>query len=350
MFLKVLNEGYNMNEGSAVINGEYEGEAGAYRLLAESNEEWANLTMAMANCEVAAYLEADLSTLKNGVTGFIDRAIEMFQKMWAGIQSLFNKFVTWLKAITSNDEQFLKKYKTELSGIKAKVRSDFDYKLMPFTLESIKKFSEGFSKVQSVATLSKGFDDTTEEEDKGAKLSSQKLFIESLSETSSFREAALKVMCNGSDPELRVYKASEIPWAELVTVITDYKKTLKEAQSGKEDIGLAFKGTFRYLNNVKAEMKRSSNEETQEKSKNISKVIKNAKILHSVSNEAYGIMVESLKKHRSQARGCLTKALVSISGNNKNSASKKEQTSRENGMAIAATNESYNFLDNFMDM
>jgi len=224
---------------------------------------------------------------------------------------------------------------------------------VPFEYKALKSFPDNFQSVIGYAEGIKDSKNITDTAEKSMKLKTQQAFVSNMTSSGSFREEILKELCGGSDSDLRVKKASEINWGELIMIVSDYKTILKDAQSTKDDIGLAFKATFRYLNNVKSEMKSSDNESVQEKSKNISKVIKSAKVIHSVSNEAYGIFIEALKKHRSQARGCLTKALVSLSGGKK-STSKAEEKTKASNQKMAEKNgfvasESYDFLGQFMD-
>lgn len=85
-------------------------QAGVYRLIAESTEEWYNLREKMMKLEHYAIIKEDQDLLSEGASSFFTQIGDWFMKALARIKEIWQKFVTWITQQVATDNQFVKKY------------------------------------------------------------------------------------------------------------------------------------------------------------------------------------------------------------------------------------------------
>lgn len=273
MILKVLNENSNFfgygNIDVPATNKGYDGEAGGYRILAESEQEWGKLTLAMANAEVAAFLREDAVLLEAAGAGFLEKAKNFFLKLWAKVKELFNKFVAFIKTYTMNDEKFLKKYEKQLNTIQSRVSNKFKYKMIPWKWKDgiISTAENGTNAMlkaidvvigqsnQSVALMSnksvqkygtnKNFvtyeKSNSDERAEALNLIRGEFLGTSSIESEDFREEILRKCCGNEDPESEEKDGDEINWNELLDIIKNGKKTIDTMSKSKKNMDTFFK-------------------------------------------------------------------------------------------------------------
>lgn len=88
--------------------------AGAYRLVAESTEEWFNLREKMMRLEHVAIIREDEDLLAEGANDFFKRIADFFKKMLGKLKELWQKFTTMINNLVSSDKDFVSKYEKVL--------------------------------------------------------------------------------------------------------------------------------------------------------------------------------------------------------------------------------------------
>jgi hypothetical protein len=101
----------------------------AFRIVAETEQNYTNIMKAVGVEELAAFEEGREFVLE---AGFLDKIVSVLKGLWEKVKGLFRKFIAAIDSATKSDKDFINKYKSYL--MKPGVLKDFKYKGYKFTI------------------------------------------------------------------------------------------------------------------------------------------------------------------------------------------------------------------------
>lgn len=206
--------------------------AGAYRIIAESAEEWYTLREKMMRLEHTAIVTEDAMLLEAGVNDFIGKIVAFFKKVWAKIKELWQKFMVFFNQYTMNAKKFITKYE---KVIRNKSYSGFKFKGYTFKgLNDGEAATAGIKKVVNEAMgISNGIVTAIERASKKGESEEKEFKVDD-----NYEDSQKKVICPSADPEnfgkeyadfLRGSdEAEEIEGVKVDNIISNLKNGQKE--------------------------------------------------------------------------------------------------------------------------
>lgn len=219
--------------------------AGAYRLVAESTEEWYNLREKMMRLEHVAIIREDEDLLAEGANDFFKRIADFFKKMLGKLKELWQKFTVMINNLVSNDADFVKKYEKvlrnkSLAGFEVKGHSWKDGSLgSDLKFDSLLRMAEGYlAKVQKTRTSDAvksfrdevdgaGFGDTV----RGALLGSGKKV-----EGGEFGEAVRRSFMKNGEVEADTISGNSLNIGTMLETVKSASKSIESAQKEQKVI------------------------------------------------------------------------------------------------------------------